>query len=97
MCECGDLNLDILTPSKKGGLGSICLIRQLSSPNETSSSRNSLQIIKLLAKGDPETLPNSSCITKAFGCSLQTDGKAMLLKTRPKQLDERGEVELVPN
>lgn len=42
--------------------------------------------------GNPQI---TEVITKAFGCSPQTDTKALFLKTTPTQLTELREVELV--
>lgn len=54
--------------------------RHLPSPNETSSARNGLNLLELLAKrASWKPLNNSGCpeeLAKAVDCSLQADGKA---------------------
>ena len=49
-----------------------------------------------MPKSPRETPQTPQAIAKAIGCSPQTDGKALLLKTTPVQLTEPGEVNLVP-
>ena len=57
-------------------------------PSETSSARNGLQITELLIRGVSWKLPNNSGYSQTIGYSLQTDGKALLLKTIPTYLIE---------
>lgn len=52
---------------------------------------NGLYLNKCWSKGDPCKPETTRAITKAIGCSLQTAGKALLLKT-PTQLIEHDEV-----
>lgn len=71
--------------------------RPLLPPSETSIVRNGSQQIELLATeahGNPQT---TLAIAKAVGCSPQTNSEGLLLKIRPTDLTENGEVELVPN
>lgn len=68
----------------------------LSSPKETSSFRNDVQLIKLWVKGVPQTPPSHQAVAKAVGCSPQTNNKALFLKTTPTWLSEHGQTELVP-
>lgn len=48
-------------------------------------------------KGAYENLQITQGIVKVIGCSLQTDGKAPLLKTIPTSLTVHGEAMLLPN
>lgn len=46
-------------------------------------------------RGPREILPTTQAISKSIGGSPKTDSKALLMKTKPTQLMERGEGELV--
>ena len=48
--------------------------------SKTCSARNRFDMIQLLTKRVLWILKITEAITKATGCSLQTDGKALLLK-----------------
>lgn len=55
--------------------------RPLSPLCETSVTRNGLYLIELLAEGEIWKPQTTQAIAKFIGCSPQTDGKAILLKT----------------
>lgn len=82
------------SPNNRGGKAPI---RHLLLPTQISHSRSESHLIELLAKGLHKKPQTSLSIAKATGCSPQTNGKALLLKTMPTYLIEYGEVELVPN
>ena len=65
------------------------------SGSEASSSRHRLHLIKLLAKGAHENPQTTQAIIKTIGCSSQTEGKSLLLKTTPTHLTEH-ELNLLP-
>lgn len=46
-------------------------------------------------RGPREVLPTTQAISKSVDGSPKTDSKALLMKTKPTQLMEHGEVELV--
>lgn len=56
------------------------------SSSETSSIRNGLHLVELLAKGAPWKLQITQAIVRIIGCSPDTDGLILLLKTTPTQL-----------
>lgn len=68
----------------------------LLSRKEISCTRTGLYPIDLLAKGVQWKYPNNPGCCHQIGCSLQTDCKASLMKTRLPQLIEYGEVKLMP-
>lgn len=72
--------------------------RHLLPPCETSSARNGLHLIELLAKGTPWKLPNIPFYLqdKAIGHFPQTNRKTLLPKTILIYLFEHREVELMP-
>lgn len=71
--------------------------RHLLLPTESSSSRNELHLIELLAIRPNKKPQTSLPIAMAVDCSPQMDGRALSLKTTPAFLTEYGEAELVPN
>ena len=69
----------------------------LLSPNEASSTRNGLHLIKFITKGyhgNPQITQAIAQVIKSFP---QTDGKALLLETTSTQFTEHREVKLVPS
>lgn len=50
-------------------------------PGKTSTARNGLYLVEVLAKGALELPQTSQTIAKAIGLYLQSDGKAWFLKT----------------
>jgi hypothetical protein len=50
-----------------------------------------LYLIELLAKGFSWSFQNSWTVDKAIGSFAQTEGKALLLKIKPAQINEHGE------
>lgn len=70
--------------------------RYLMPSSKTSSARNGLPLVESLAKGVLWTpTQTSQVISKAISCPLQSDAKALLLKT--SLLFKHRKVKLVPN
>lgn len=82
------------SPNNWGGKTStryLCLL------NEASCTRNGLNLINLLVKATQGNLPlpiRKQGVSEALGCSLQTVGKALLLKITCTHLIEHRENEL---
>ena len=55
------------------------------SPNEASSTKNKLHLIKLVAEEKPWNPQTTHVIANATGCSTQTYNLAILLKITPMQ------------
>ena len=55
-----------------------------------------LHLVELLAIGSQGVSKKSQTVGKATGGSAQTEGKALLLKTKPAQLNEHGELKSLP-
>lgn len=70
--------------------------RQLMPSIETFSARKGLQLVESLAKGSNGNPQTTQAIARVSCCSLQTEAKALMLRTPFMPLTMAGEVGLVP-